>query len=152
MSSQDPFYLIQADVSSQVLSYQWLTDVLMSTYRSCIDAEYVCSIATCRRSSIVSTRSLQPTPTGRTWPGKLMQTVIPSSSRCVMHGHACGSPARPGIFHSVDPFTMQLDMLAEAVDTAAENPARFNLTIEEIGSRRKWLDTTRRQGRHQAGG
>ena len=39
----------------------------------------------------------------------------------------------------------QLDMLTEAVDVASENPARFNLTVEEIGSRRKWLETTRRQ-------
>ena len=36
-------------------------------------------------------------------------------------------------------------MLTEAVDVASENPARFNLTVEEIGSRRKWLETTRRQ-------
>ncbi len=40
---------------------------------------------------------------------------------------------------------LQLEMLTEAVDTASENPAKFNLTIEEIQSRRKWLDTTRRQ-------
>lgn len=38
-----------------------------------------------------------------------------------------------------------LDMLTEAVDTAAQNPAQFNLTMEEIGSRRKWLTTQRRQ-------
>lgn len=36
-------------------------------------------------------------------------------------------------------------MLREAVDTAAENPARFNLTMEEIQGRRKWLDTQTRQ-------
>ena len=49
------------------------------------------------------------------------------------------------ILYKVAPCIVQLDMLTEAVDTAAENPARFNLTIEEIGSRRKWLDSTRRQ-------
>lgn len=38
-------------------------------------------------------------------------------------------------------------MLREAVDTAAENPARFNLTMEEIQGRRKWLDTQTRQVR-----
>lgn len=38
----------------------------------------------------------------------------------------------------------QIEMLREAVDTAAENPARFNLTMEEINSRRKWLETTAR--------
>ncbi|GAX83412.1 hypothetical protein CEUSTIGMA_g10837.t1 [Chlamydomonas eustigma] len=44
-----------------------------------------------------------------------------------------------------DSIKYQLDMLEEAVDTASQNPARFNLTMEEISSRRKWLDTTGRQ-------
>lgn len=39
----------------------------------------------------------------------------------------------------------QLNQLSEATDRAAENPARFNLTMEEVQSRRRWLDTTFRQ-------
>lgn len=31
------------------------------------------------------------------------------------------------------------------MNRAAENPQRFNLTTEEIASRRKWIATTRRQ-------
>eukprot|EP00195_Chlamydomonas_chlamydogama_P015617 CAMPEP_0202908252 /NCGR_PEP_ID=MMETSP1392-20130828/45419_1 /ASSEMBLY_ACC=CAM_ASM_000868 /TAXON_ID=225041 /ORGANISM="Chlamydomonas chlamydogama, Strain SAG 11-48b" /LENGTH=213 /DNA_ID=CAMNT_0049597501 /DNA_START=182 /DNA_END=820 /DNA_ORIENTATION=- len=40
---------------------------------------------------------------------------------------------------------MQLDMTQEAIDIAAHDPVRFNLTVDEVASRRKWLDTTRRQ-------
>lgn len=35
--------------------------------------------------------------------------------------------------------------LEAAVDRAAEQPARFNLTPDEIASRRKWVASTRRQ-------
>jgi hypothetical protein len=36
----------------------------------------------------------------------------------------------------------QLLMLREAVDTTAENPERFNITMEEINSLREWLEIT----------
>jgi hypothetical protein len=37
----------------------------------------------------------------------------------------------------------KVDMLREAIDTAAENPAHFNLSIEDIKGRRTWLETQR---------
>jgi hypothetical protein len=40
---------------------------------------------------------------------------------------------------------LQLNELSSAVDVAAENPARFNLTADEVASRRKWIENTRRQ-------
>jgi syntaxin 6 len=39
----------------------------------------------------------------------------------------------------------QLNELDNAVDRASENPTRFNLTPEELGSRRRWIGNTRRQ-------
>lgn len=41
----------------------------------------------------------------------------------------------------------QLSELTSAVDVAAENPARFNLTAEELSSRRRWIEQTQRQVR-----
>jgi len=40
---------------------------------------------------------------------------------------------------------MQLNELGSAVSLAAADPARFNLTSEELGSRRRWIDSIRRQ-------
>ncbi len=40
---------------------------------------------------------------------------------------------------------VQLSELSSAVDVAAENPARFNLTAEELSSRRRWIEATQRQ-------
>jgi hypothetical protein len=42
---------------------------------------------------------------------------------------------------------LQLNELNSAVDVAAENPARFNLTSEELASRRRWIEGTQRQAR-----
>lgn len=39
----------------------------------------------------------------------------------------------------------QVKELEAAVDRAAEQPQRFNLTPDEIASRRKWIGTTKRQ-------
>lgn len=40
---------------------------------------------------------------------------------------------------------IQLNELDNAVDRASENPQRFNLTPEELASRRKWINNTRKQ-------
>ncbi|KXZ49371.1 SYP6 protein [Gonium pectorale] len=53
---------------------------------------------------------------------------------------------------SQDPFYIirqeiqdSLNELDTAVDRASENPQRFNLTPEELSSRRRWIGNTRRQ-------
>ena len=65
------------------------------------------------------------------------------------HTLASSHPERKGIAAEVnedcDSIAEQLDMLSEAVETASENPARFNLTMEEIGSRRKWIQTQKQK-------
>ena len=62
---------------------------------------------------------------------------------------ASSHPERKGIAREVnddcDSITEQLEMLSEAVETSSENPARFNLTFEEIGSRRKWISTQKQK-------
>lgn len=40
---------------------------------------------------------------------------------------------------------LQLDELMNAVERAAENPSKFNLTNEELSTRRRWVDSTRQQ-------
>lgn len=65
------------------------------------------------------------------------------------HGLAATNPERKEIAKTVDTecnsIIWQLNELNSAVDVAAENPARFNLTIEECNSRRRWIENTRRQ-------
>jgi SYP6 family syntaxin len=40
---------------------------------------------------------------------------------------------------------MQLKELDSAVERASEEPARYNLTNEELSTRRRWIEMTRRQ-------
>uniref|UniRef100_A0A7S0WJC1 t-SNARE coiled-coil homology domain-containing protein n=1 Tax=Chlamydomonas leiostraca TaxID=1034604 RepID=A0A7S0WJC1_9CHLO len=65
------------------------------------------------------------------------------------HGLISTNPERKEIAKQVETecnlIMWQLNELNSAVDVAAENPARFNLTSEELNSRRKWIDNTRRQ-------
>lgn len=62
---------------------------------------------------------------------------------------ASSHPERKEIARDVnedcDSITEQLEMLSEAVETSSENPARFNLTMDEIGSRRKWISTQKQK-------
>lgn len=65
------------------------------------------------------------------------------------HGLTAANPERKKIAQSVeegcDSLAWQLTELDTAVDRASENPQRFNLTPEEISSRRRWVANTRRQ-------
>jgi syntaxin 6 len=40
---------------------------------------------------------------------------------------------------------MQLKEIVGAVEKAAIDPAKFNLTNEELSTRRRWIDNTRQQ-------
>lgn len=65
------------------------------------------------------------------------------------HGLTAANPERKQIAASVkdgcDSLKWQLKELEAALDRAAQQPQRFNLTVEEIASRRKWISSTRRQ-------
>jgi len=61
---------------------------------------------------------------------------------CAPHRPA---PPRPAPRPAARRPPLQLKELDNAVNRAAENPQRFNLTVEEIGSRRKWITGTQRQ-------
>eukprot|EP00201_Polytomella_parva_P006085 CAMPEP_0175077422 /NCGR_PEP_ID=MMETSP0052_2-20121109/23386_1 /TAXON_ID=51329 ORGANISM="Polytomella parva, Strain SAG 63-3" /NCGR_SAMPLE_ID=MMETSP0052_2 /ASSEMBLY_ACC=CAM_ASM_000194 /LENGTH=202 /DNA_ID=CAMNT_0016346895 /DNA_START=113 /DNA_END=721 /DNA_ORIENTATION=+ len=65
------------------------------------------------------------------------------------HGLTASNPERQTIAakvqEGVDLLNYQLRQLDIAVDKASENPERFNLTPEELASRRVWISTTRRQ-------
>mmetsp|Transcript_2681 Transcript_2681/g.4594 ORF Transcript_2681/g.4594 Transcript_2681/m.4594 type:complete len:225 (+) Transcript_2681:237-911(+) len=65
------------------------------------------------------------------------------------HGLTATNPERKEIAKQVETectsILWQLNELTSAVDVAAENPARFNLTVEELSSRRRWIETTQRQ-------
>ncbi|KAG2443171.1 hypothetical protein HYH02_009580 [Chlamydomonas schloesseri] len=65
------------------------------------------------------------------------------------HGLTATNPERKKIAQSVEEgcssLSWQLNELDTAVDRASENPQRFNLTPEELSSRRRWITNTRRQ-------
>ncbi|GIL81703.1 hypothetical protein Vretimale_1343 [Volvox reticuliferus] len=65
------------------------------------------------------------------------------------HGLQATNPERKKIAQSVEEgcnsLAWQLNELDTAVDRASENPQRFNLTPEELSSRRRWISNTRRQ-------
>ncbi|GFR49902.1 hypothetical protein Agub_g12008 [Astrephomene gubernaculifera] len=65
------------------------------------------------------------------------------------HGLTATNPERKKIAQAVDEgcssLAWQLNELDTAVDRASENPQRFNLTPEELSSRRRWISNTRRQ-------
>lgn len=65
------------------------------------------------------------------------------------HGLQAGNPERRTLSQQVQAgcqsITWQLDALVGAVDRAAENPANFNLTNEELSTRRRWIDSSRKQ-------
>ena len=62
-------------------------------------------------------------------------------------GHA-GSVLHITMSHSAVP---QLDELQSAIDKAATNPGKFDLTPTELERRQGWLATTRKQVRSQSG-
>ena len=43
------------------------------------------------------------------------------------------------------PVTWQINELGAAVERARENPEKFNLNEEEVSSRAKWVENTRKQ-------
>ncbi|PNH00708.1 Syntaxin-61 [Tetrabaena socialis] len=59
------------------------------------------------------------------------------------HGLTATNPERKKIAQSVEEgcssLAWQLNELDTAVDRASENPQRFNLTPEELSSRRRWI-------------
>lgn len=65
------------------------------------------------------------------------------------HGLTATNPERKMIAANVEKgcnsLANELNQLDAAVEQASENPQRFNLTPEELSSRRKWLNNTRRQ-------
>eukprot|EP00195_Chlamydomonas_chlamydogama_P007372 CAMPEP_0202903680 /NCGR_PEP_ID=MMETSP1392-20130828/25747_1 /ASSEMBLY_ACC=CAM_ASM_000868 /TAXON_ID=225041 /ORGANISM="Chlamydomonas chlamydogama, Strain SAG 11-48b" /LENGTH=204 /DNA_ID=CAMNT_0049590977 /DNA_START=73 /DNA_END=687 /DNA_ORIENTATION=- len=65
------------------------------------------------------------------------------------HGLQAGNPERKILTQQVEAgcesVRWQLSELTGAVERAAENPAKFNLTNEELSGRRRWIDNTRRQ-------
>lgn len=65
------------------------------------------------------------------------------------HGLTAANPERKTLAHNVqsgcDSVAWQLTELDTAVDKASVDPAKFNLTTEELASRRKWINNTRRQ-------
>ncbi|PNW82698.1 hypothetical protein CHLRE_06g290100v5 [Chlamydomonas reinhardtii] len=65
------------------------------------------------------------------------------------HGLTATNPERKKIAQTVEEgcgsLSWQLNELDTAVDRASENPQRFNLTPEELSSRRRWITNTRRQ-------
>ncbi|GBF87781.1 hypothetical protein Rsub_00492 [Raphidocelis subcapitata] len=65
------------------------------------------------------------------------------------HGLTAANPERKQLAANVrdgcDSLQWQLKELEAALDRAAEQPARFNLSQDEIASRRKWIAATRRQ-------
>lgn len=73
---------------------------------------------------------------------------------CVLIFHQSQAPSHRWL-HNLDVFLtlpccnsiacLQLNELENAVNRAAEQPQRFNLTPEEITSRKKWVTTTRKQ-------
>lgn len=65
------------------------------------------------------------------------------------HGLTVMNPERKMIAANVEKgcksLASELNELDTAVERASGNPQRFNLTPEELSSRRRWLDDTRRQ-------
>ncbi|GAX83411.1 hypothetical protein CEUSTIGMA_g10836.t1 [Chlamydomonas eustigma] len=65
------------------------------------------------------------------------------------HGLQSGNPERKILSQQVEAgcqsIRWQLKELAGAVEKASEDPAKFNLTNEELGTRRRWIDNTRDQ-------
>lgn len=57
--------------------------------------------------------------------------------------HASNLPFRLTIHCNLQ--YLKLKELDSAVDRASEDPSRYNLTNEELGTRRKWIEMTRRQ-------
>lgn len=65
------------------------------------------------------------------------------------HGLTASNPERKAIASAVDQgcdsVRWQLNELENAVNRAQENPQRFNLSVDELNGRRKWITNTRRQ-------
>ncbi|MEW5319549.1 MAG: hypothetical protein WDW38_010694 [Sanguina aurantia] len=65
------------------------------------------------------------------------------------HGLTSANPERKVLAAAVqagcDDIAWQVRELEGAVERASENPSRFNLTIEELGSRRRWTTATNKQ-------
>jgi SYP6 family syntaxin len=65
------------------------------------------------------------------------------------HGLQANNPERKVLLVHVEAGCesahMQLDLLMTAVEKASESPERFNLTSEELGGRRRWIEKGRRE-------